>query len=90
MNYPNSIFRQIGKTKTSSAVCLHKHNHQLLKHQFANSTFYFDISKIMLENINGHERCQNSNPRLNTHSRSSSKQRFESKKILTKTQKVQN
>jgi len=32
---------------------LHKRNHQLLKHQFSNSTTYFVISKITLKNMTG-------------------------------------
>jgi hypothetical protein len=40
-------------------MCLHKCNHQLLNHQFLNLTTYFVISKITLENMNEHERCQN-------------------------------
>jgi len=42
--------------KDSSAMCLHKHNHQLLKHQISNSTIYFVTSKITLENMSGRER----------------------------------
>jgi hypothetical protein len=34
-------------------VRLHRHNHQLLKHQFSNSTIYFVVSKFTLENMNG-------------------------------------
>jgi len=45
-------------------MCFHKCNHQLLNHQFLNLTTYFVISKITLENMNEHERCQNLNSRL--------------------------